>query len=180
MGIIVGRLQWDGRASVLGPLPTPASLDTRTGRHSDHRAAGSQHPAASSPGPLSARPALPSPPGWLRVWSRWNQRALPSFVCWCFLPFTACFLFSGLSGPGESWGQPGSQPSTPWETASREHSRRLRLWGQQLSHPLPPPDPSSSHLVDRTSPSMQEATQCPWIPKPPFQRLEASGVLRIH
>lgn len=85
------------------------------------------------------------------AWSRWNQCALPSFVCWCFLPFTVCFLFSGLSGPGESRGQPGSQPSTPGRPPAR--SRRLSLWGWRLSPPLPPPDPSTSGLVVSPSPS---------------------------
>lgn len=56
----------------------------------------------------------------------------------------------------------------PWEAASREHSRWLRLWGRQLSHQPSPPDPGSTRLADSPSPSM-EATQGPWPPKPPFQ-----------
>lgn len=155
----------DSKACVLGPVPagldpvpTPASLGIRTDGHSDHWAAGSQHPAASSPGSLSARCALPSPPGGPRAWSRWNQRALPFFVCWCFLPFTACFLFSGLSGPGESRGQPCSQLSTPGRPPGGR--RRLCLWGPRLSHPLPAPARSSSSLAARPSPSRGTGDNC--------------------
>lgn len=167
---------------MLGPVPAPAGLDTRTGGHSDRWAAGSQQPAASSPGLLSARPALPSPPGWLRVWSRWNQRALPSFVCWCFLPFTARFLFFWFIRP---WGKPGpvrlpaEHPGKP-PTGSTTDGSVSGAGSSAIQPSPPPPDPSSARLADSPSPSMGEATQGPWLPKPPFQRLEDSGVCRIH
>lgn len=177
----MGRLQGDGRAHVLGPVPTdlvpvptPVSLDTRTSRHSDPWAAGSQHPAASSPGLPSARPALPSPPGWLRAWSRWNQHALPSFVCWCFLPFTASFLFSGLSGPGESRGQPGSQPSTP-EKPPGQSTADVSVSGTGHSA-IPTLHPTPAAPAWHTGPLLA----WPWLPKPSFQRLEDWWVHKIH
>lgn len=67
------------------PAPTPASLGTGIGGHSDHQAAGSQHPAASSPGHPSARPALPSPPGWLRALEP-MESVCPSLLCLLVLP----------------------------------------------------------------------------------------------
>ena len=137
-------------------VPAPAGLDTRTGGHSDRWAAGSQQPAASSPGLPSARPALPSPPGWLRVWSRWNQRALPSFVCWCFLPFTARFLFSGLSGPGESRGQPDSQPST---LGSRQPGAQQTA--PSLGQAAQPSNPPHLHLTP-AAPAWQIAPLPAW------------------
>ena len=165
----------------MGPVPAPASLDTRTGRHSDRWAAGSQQPAASSPGLLSARPALPSPPGWLRVWSRWKS-VCPSLLCLLVLPslhsvLSFFLVYQALGKAGAS-----QTPSrAPWEAASREHSRRLRLWGKQLSHHPPPPDPGSTRLAWRIAP-------LPAWGKPlgvlGFQsllfRLEDSGMHRIY
>lgn len=90
------------------------------------------------PRPLSARPALPcpalpSPPGWLRAWSRWDLSALPSFVCLSFLPSqplsVLCFIMP--------WGEPGPArlPAVhPWEAAREQACLR----GPQLcGHPFP-------------------------------------------
>lgn len=182
--IIARRLQGDGRPVCWGlsPLawsqspPQPARASGQAGTVF----AGSRLPASCRQlaRPPSARPALPSPPGWLRAWSRWNQRALPSFVCWCFLPFTACFLFSGLSGPGESGGPARLPAEHPWEAASQEQTSASL--GPEAQHPLPPPDPRSSSLAAEPSPSMGVAAQCPWATKPPFRGSEAWGILRIH
>ena len=93
----------------------------------------------------------------------------------------ACF-FSGLSGPGESRGQPDSQPSTlgSRQPGAQQTARSLG----QAAQPSHPPHlhltPAAARLADSPSPSMGEATQGLWLPKPPFQRLEDSGVCRIH
>lgn len=159
MRIIARRLQRDWGwgcvcwgLSLLAWSPSPPQPAWALGR-AGTVLTGSRLPASCRQFPRlpSARPALPSPPGWLRAWSRWNQRALPSFVCWCFLPFTACFLFSGLSGPGESGGPARLPAEHPWEAASREQTSASL--GPEAQHPLPPPDPSSSSLAAGPSPS---------------------------
>lgn len=76
-------------------------------------------------------------------------RALPFFVCRCFLPFTesACCCFI------RPWGKlgPARLPAqSPWEAASREgadiQAQSPASGDWWLGHPLPAPDPDSSSL----------------------------------
>lgn len=92
---------------------------------------------------------LSSLPGQLRPLGADGIRALPFFVCWCFLPLTesACCCFI------RPWGKPGPArlpAQSPWEAASREgadiQAQSPASGDWWLGHPLPAPDPSSSSL----------------------------------
>ena len=144
--------------------------------------AGQPAPSSLPPAPqASCLHVLPSPPGWLRVWSRWKS-VCPSLLCLLVLPslhsvLSFFLVYQALGKAGAS-----QTPSrAPWEAASREHSRRLRLWGKQLSHHPPPPDPGSTRQAWQIAP-------LPAWGKPlgvlGFQsllfRLEDSGMHRIY
>ena len=77
----------------LVPVLTPPSLGTRIGRHCDCWAAGSQHPAASSPGYPSARPTLPGPPGWLRLGADGISVPFPPLSAGASFPSQCAFFF---------------------------------------------------------------------------------------
>lgn len=117
----------------LVPVPTPASLGIRTGRHRDH---GQPAPSLLPPAPQAAVcTSCPAQPARVAEGLEPMESACPSLLCLLVLPSLLSVLsfFWFIRPWGKREGQPDSQPSTPGRPPAG--SRRLHLWGQRLSIP---------------------------------------------